>query len=99
MNAKLHLEQPKHTHDHKNCRHLLESLSDYIDGDLEKALCEEIERHLDDCENCRIVVDTLEKTVFLYHHSAEPISPDIPLDVKERLFKRLDLEDFLDQAR
>ncbi|MBN2470786.1 MAG: hypothetical protein JXN59_08690, partial [Anaerolineae bacterium] len=54
--------------------------------------CREIEAHMAECENCRIVVDTLAKTVELYH--AAP-TPDLPDAVKSRLFKRLEIEDFL----
>ncbi len=77
----------------ENCRHLLASLSDYIDGTLTDELCLEIERHLDGCEDCRIVVDTLRKTVYLYHASSIP--PSMPVDVRQRLYRRLDLESFL----
>lgn len=85
----------KHNHDHRDCSYLLSSLSAYIDGDLEEMLCEEIERHVADCEDCRVVIDTLEKTVYLYHASAEQELPIVPEDVKERLYKRLDLSDLL----
>ncbi|MCI0519213.1 MAG: zf-HC2 domain-containing protein [Chloroflexi bacterium] len=79
--------------EHSNCRHLLGSLSEYVDGALEEQLCAEIERHLSGCENCRVVVDTLNKTVSLYHQSAaRAIAPS---GVRQRLFKRLDLEEFL----
>lgn len=44
------------------------------------------------CENCRIVVDTLSKTVELYQTA--PV-PDLPSEVKERLFTRLSLDNFL----
>ncbi len=70
------------------CRDMLGNLSDYIDGDLEAELCAEIEQHLAGCNNCRIVVDTLKRTVTLYHeHGHEPL----PEDVKARLFDALDL--------
>lgn len=81
-----------HTHDHGECRDLLGHLSDYVDGDLEDALCVEIETHMAECENCRVVVDTLRKTVSLYQ--SLPPEP-IPDDVETRLFKRLDLADFI----
>ena len=81
-----------HQHNH-NCRNLLSSLSAFVDGSLDKALCDEIERHMANCENCQIVVNTLKKTVELYQETAEP--PDVPNDVRARLFKQLDLEDFL----
>jgi predicted anti-sigma-YlaC factor YlaD len=77
---------------HENCKHLLGSLSEYVDGDLEGTLCAEIERHLADCEDCRIVVDTLNKTVLLYHQSAEQVT--VPPEVRQRLFRCLDLEDY-----
>jgi len=81
-----------HVHSHEDCRQLLGMLSDYIDGELEARLCEEIEAHLADCENCRIVIDTLRKTVLLYQM---PDPPELPEDVELRLFKALDLEPYL----
>lgn len=81
---------------HKECRHLLESLSEYVDGTLEEQLCEEIERHLSDCENCRVVVDTLHRTVMLYHQSAS--TTGAPEDVRQRLFQRLNLDDFAQKS-
>jgi anti-sigma factor (TIGR02949 family) len=78
----------------ENCRHLLDSLSDYIDRELNEELCQTLEAHLAECENCRIVVDTLRKTVFLYRSTASGV--EMPEDVKERLYKRLDLGEFLD---
>jgi anti-sigma factor (TIGR02949 family) len=80
---------------HKNCRHLLNSLSDFVDGDLAEELCTEIQRHLDDCPDCHLVVDTLRKTIYLYRASAKP--PDVPAEVRERLFQCLDLEEFLEK--
>lgn len=77
----------------QNCQSLLASLSDYVDGRAQEELCREIERHLAECENCRVVVDTLKKTIFLYHTTAA--QADLPSDVRERLFMRLNLEDFL----
>jgi predicted anti-sigma-YlaC factor YlaD len=80
-------------HEHGNCRYLLGSLSAYIDATLEGEICAEIERHLEECENCRVVVDTLRKTVYLMH--ATHCDPTMPEDVRERLYKRLDLDEFL----
>jgi len=79
---------------HAECRPLLESLSDYVDGTLSEELCEEIRRHIAECRDCRIVVDTLQKTILLYHATAsEP--PNIPSNVRDRLFRSLKLEDYL----
>lgn len=84
-----------HTHDHGECRQLLKDLSDYVDGDLDETFCLEIERHMDECDNCRVVVDTLRKTVLLYHQL--PVEP-MPTSVEARLFRCLDLEAFVDAA-
>ena len=86
----------KHKHNHQDCSHLLGSLSEYVDGTLGEELCEEIERHVSDCDDCRIVIDTLKKTIYLYHETAEP--PDIPKDVRSRLLKSLDLDEFINQT-
>ena len=80
----------EHTHD--GCHHLLGSLSDYIDGDLDDALCAEIEQHMAGCTNCQVVVDTLTKTVSLYQMLPEQ---PLPQDMEARLFRRMDLEEFI----
>lgn len=82
-------------HDHENCEQLLGSLSEYIDGELTPDLCEEIEKHLAGCDDCRVVLNTTKRTIDLVHAPIE--KPDLPDDVRERLFKRLNLDDYLDQ--
>jgi len=81
-------------HDHSKCRSLLGSLSDYVDGTLGAELCEEIERHVAECDNCHIVVDTLRKTISLYHDSAAEAG-EVPGVVRERLFRTLNLDDYI----
>jgi len=76
----------------QKCKSLLGSLSDYVDGTAQEELCLELERHLANCEDCRIVVDTLKKTVYLYHSNSDT---DLPIAVRERLFKRLNLDEYL----
>ncbi|MCA1954002.1 MAG: zf-HC2 domain-containing protein [Anaerolinea sp.] len=68
---------------------MLSSLVEYIDGTLREEVCREIERHLRDCENCRVVVNTLRKTIEIYQVTAEPDT--LPADVRQRLFYRLEL--------
>ncbi len=79
--------------EYAHCQELLASLSDYVDGSLSKELCNELERHLSECENCRVVVNTTRKTIELYKEMNEP--GPLPEDVRERLFRRLDLHDFM----
>ena len=84
-------------HYHENCQALLGSLSDYIDGELPPNLCAEIEKHLEGCENCRVVLNTTKRTIDLVR--VEPAREPIPDDVRERLFLRLNLDDFLEQKK
>jgi anti-sigma factor (TIGR02949 family) len=82
----------EHEHTHESCKELLSSLGDYVDGSLGEDLCLEIEKHMKGCNRCRVVVDTMKKTVELYHQSEE--EQPLPTDVRERLFLRLKLDNF-----
>ena len=75
-----------------NCRHMLGALSDYVDGELASELCAELERHLQTCPNCTVVVNTLRKTVELYQETDEEDA--LPQAVRQRLFAKLDLDEY-----
>ncbi|GAB4450451.1 MAG: zf-HC2 domain-containing protein [Anaerolineae bacterium] len=74
------------------CRDFCNQLSDYIDGELAASLCAELERHLADCPNCRIVVDTTRKTVSLYRRYGQT---ELPAGVSERLWQVIEQAGFL----
>lgn len=79
-------------HDLVDCEALLGSLLAYIDGDLAPGLCREIEKHLEGCDDCRVVLNTTRRTIDLVRDGeGQPLPPD----VRERLFKRLSLEGYL----
>ena len=86
------VHQLSHPHDQDACRRYLGNLSEYADGTLSAELCRELEAHMSDCANCRIVVNTLTKTVSLYHQIPAPEMPDA---VRERLYKVLHLEKYI----
>jgi len=77
----------------KCCYEMLTMISDYLDGDLPASECAKLESHLETCENCRTMVGTMEKTIFLYRNVSE--MECLPEDVKKRLFRCLDLDDLL----
>jgi anti-sigma factor (TIGR02949 family) len=83
-------------HLHSNCERLLGSLSEYIDGELAPEFCRELEKHLAGCENCRVVLNTTKRTIDLMHAPVE--KTNLPEDVRERLFKRLNLDDYLNST-
>ena len=72
-----------------HCKDTLGILSEYVDGELDPELCAEIERHMAECGNCRIMVDTLRKTIILYRDYGHQ---EVPADAKARLFAVLHLE-------
>jgi anti-sigma factor RsiW len=79
-------------HPQDDCRRYLGSLSEYFDGDLSAELCQALEAHMAQCDHCRVVVNTFNKTIVLYHQLP---TPDVPDAVKERLYKVLHLDEYL----
>ncbi len=71
------------------CHDLLGDLSEYLDGEASAEVCAEIERHMAGCNQCRVVVDTLRKTISLYRTLPQP---EFPAAARERLYKVLNLE-------
>lgn len=78
-----------HNH-HLECQDIIKYLNDYLDEDLESQLCAKIEAHIASCRNCKIVVNTLKKTIQIYQSTGQEIS--LPKDVQERLHTRLGLD-------
>jgi anti-sigma factor RsiW len=69
-----------------NCNRVIREISDYIDGELDLPVRQELERHLEHCEDCRMVVDQTRLTVEIFCDS-KPV--ELPADVKSRLHEAL----------
>jgi anti-sigma factor RsiW len=69
-----------------NCKGVIRELSNYIDGDLDPVLKLELERHLEHCEDCTMIVNQTRKTIQIFSGS-EPLQ--LPADVKSRLHAAL----------
>lgn len=69
-----------------NCKGVIREISNYIDGDLDPAVTKELERHLDHCEDCRMIVDQTRKTIEIFC-GAEPVA--LTEDVRDRLHAAL----------
>ena len=69
-----------------NCESVIREISNYIDGDLELAVKQELERHLEDCGECKMVVDQTRLTVNVFCDSK---AIELPADVKARLHEAL----------
>jgi len=68
------------------CKDLLRMLNDYVDGDLDPGLCQEFEKHFAGCNPCRVVVDTIRRTIRVYQGAQ---LCEIPLDFRKRLHASL----------
>jgi hypothetical protein len=68
------------------CDELLRRLTEYEDGVLPDAVCEELRRHLAECVSCRELRGDLEALARICHSCAPPRMPD---EVRRRLAARL----------
>lgn len=73
-----------------NCKNIVKELSNYLEEALEPSLKSSIEKHLEGCEDCRIVVDTTKKTVQIFCNSEPaPLPEDTRQRLRDALFKQL----------
>jgi anti-sigma factor (TIGR02949 family) len=70
-----------------DCRKLLGEICDYVDGELPADLCRKLEQHLKDCPNCRVMLDSLTKTIRVFREGTEE---PLPEELKESLRSALD---------
>jgi anti-sigma factor (TIGR02949 family) len=71
------------------CSDVINQLSDYLDAEAAQDLCAELEAHLADCQQCRVQIDTVKKTISLYRSET---SIDCPEQVRMRLHSVLSFE-------
>ncbi len=69
-----------------NCDDLLLRLTEYQDGALDEAICEDVRLHLSTCDPCSEVQRDLEDLVRL---CACAERPGMPADLRRRLLERL----------
>ena len=73
-----------------NCRNIVKELSNYLDEALDSTLKASIEKHLEHCEDCKVVVDTTKQTIQIYCNSEPaPLPEDTRRRLRDALKKRL----------
>ena len=70
-----------------SCKKLAENLSGYIEGDVNRELCGEIERHLSQCRRCSVLLDSVRKVLII---SGDEQTFELPLGYEERLHSFLE---------
>ena len=69
-----------------NCKGVIREISNYIDGDLDPVVKQELERHLEHCEDCTMIVDQTRKSIEILCDS-RPVA--LPSEVRARLHTAL----------
>jgi predicted anti-sigma-YlaC factor YlaD len=73
-----------------NCRTIVKELSNYLEESLDSTLKATIEKHLEHCDDCRVVVDTTKQTINIYCNSEPaPLPEDTRVRLREALMKHL----------
>ncbi len=69
------------------CEHVLERLSDFIEGDIDPALRADIEAHLKMCRRCSVVYHSLRKVLVIM---ADERTFEVPVGYTDRLHAFID---------
>jgi anti-sigma factor RsiW len=65
----------------------LQELTDYLDSTVDAELRLKLERHINECPNCFVILDTTQKTIRVYKGMQEK---EIPPEVEVRLMKAVE---------
>lgn len=69
-----------------NCDDVIREISNYLDGELALSAKQDLEGHLDQCHDCKMVVSQTKLTVEVFCDSE---LVELPSDVKSRLHEAL----------
>jgi len=69
-----------------NCKGVILEISNYVDGELDLSVKQDLERHLGECIDCKMVVDQTKLTVEVF---CDSMPVELPADVKSRLHDAL----------
>jgi len=68
------------------CKDFLNELSEFLDDTLDPKIRAELNRHVEECPNCWVILDTTQRTIKVYK-GLEPQT--IPPDIHSRLMTAL----------
>jgi anti-sigma factor (TIGR02949 family) len=69
------------------CKEFLQELTDYLDSTVDAELRLKLERHISECPNCFVILDTTQKTIKVYKGMQ---AQEIPEEVHVRLMKAVE---------
>ena len=69
-----------------DCKSILRTMSEYIDGELGDSVCKDVEDHLTTCRKCRFHVDAVKYTIKMFDEwRADDVPPDAMIRLRHRL--------------
>ena len=70
------------------CKEFLKELNDFLDGLIDPEMRKHWQKHVDECPNCFVMVDTTRKTLAVYKGKGME-EQEVPADIKSRLIEAL----------
>ncbi len=70
-----------------SCKDFLQELNDFLDDSVDPATKAHWQKHVDECPNCFVIVDTTRRTLHVYKGMQ---SKELPEDVRTRLWAALE---------
>jgi len=77
---------------HEHTKDRIKQFCEMMGEDINSPACQEVMDHLKSCPTCKVYYDTIKKTVLLCREI--DCAEKVPEDVRFRLMKVLDLEEF-----
>lgn len=74
----------EHSHLHEKTFH---EICNYLCGDLDSPFCKEVRDHLDSCPECKLYLDSIKKTVYLFRENEETLKT--PPKCKKAILNKL----------
>ncbi|MBD3290693.1 hypothetical protein GF337_17940 [candidate division KSB1 bacterium] len=73
----------------KECKNIIEQLCEELNESVNSPFCTEVQRHLEQCSQCRVFVDSIRTTVFFCKNL---VDEDVPRSIDDHLWKILKLK-------
>jgi hypothetical protein len=70
-----------------SCKDFLKELNEYLDDLVDPAVKQHWQKHVDECPNCFVIVDTTRRTLQVYKGMQEE---EVPAHIKSRLIEALE---------
>lgn len=68
------------------CKDFLNELSEFLDDSVDQEIRAKLEKHVSECPNCWVILDTTQKTIKVYKGM---VPQQIPVDIHSRLMTAL----------